>query len=101
MSEQKIDVKIADRLYPLTVELSEKEKALATANLLEQEVKALDNAYQGTKDKRDILAMLAFKYKAQIVELEKNGKATVSSSLENNKTLKEVEFLLDGFLKTT
>jgi len=97
MSENKVDIKIAGRIYPLSVENSEEtKKAFATAKELEKEINQLTGSYKGSKDKQDILAMLVFKYKALLLEKEdKLPNNQVNTSNNQLEVLHKIEALLD------
>jgi len=97
MSENKIDIKIGGRIYPLSVENPEEtKKAFTTVKELEKELNQLDGSYKGTKDKQDLLAMLAFKYKAMLLG-NNIPQATTNDNVSNNQLeiLHKIEALLD------
>lgn len=59
MSEtSSIKIQIAGRSYPLKVEADQQESVLAAVTLIEQQMKAYENAY-GKRDQQDLLAMCA------------------------------------------
>lgn len=58
MSELNIKVNIANRVYPLTVQLDEEEEVRKAAAYINERVKDLESNF-AVKDKLDLLAMLA------------------------------------------
>ena len=62
MSEkQKIKVSIADRVYPLSIVVSQEERLRQAANSVQQMVKEFEKNY-AVSDKQDVLAMCALQF---------------------------------------
>lgn len=58
MSELHIKVNIANRVYPLTVQMDEEEEVRKAAAYINERLKVLESSF-AVKDKLDLLAMLA------------------------------------------
>ena len=80
MSEFSISITVADRPYKLVVEKEQEELFRNAAKLIDKRIKEYSGSY-AFKDKQDLLAMVTLEY-------------TVSF-LQNEKTTKESEFLMN------
>lgn len=65
MEKLKIKLSIADRVYPLTVELSQEEGLRSAAKKIEQMIKQFEESY-AVRDKQDVLAMCALQFASQV-----------------------------------
>jgi cell division protein ZapA len=72
MGELSIKIKIANRVYPLTVDASEEEGIRNAAEKINQSIGDFERLY-AVKDKQDLLAMAALKVATRNFELEKKG----------------------------
>jgi cell division protein ZapA len=72
MGELSIKIKIANRVYPLTVESSEEEGIRNAAEKINQSIGDFERMY-AVKDKQDLLAMAALKVATRNFDLEKKG----------------------------
>lgn len=72
MGELSIKIKIANRVYPLTVDSSEEEGIRSAAEKINQSIGDFERLY-AVKDKQDLLAMAALKVATRNFELEKKG----------------------------
>ncbi len=72
MGELSIKIKIANRVYPLTVDSSEEEGIRSAAEKINQSIGDFERLYD-VKDKQDLLAMAALKVATRNFELEKKG----------------------------
>jgi cell division protein ZapA (FtsZ GTPase activity inhibitor) len=72
MGELSIKIKIANRVYPLTVDSSEEEGIRNAAEKINQSIGDFERLY-AVKDKQDLLAMAALKVATRNFELEKKG----------------------------
>jgi cell division protein ZapA len=72
MGEFSIKIKIANRVYPMTVDSSEEEGIRNAAEKINQFVVDFETIYSG-KDKQDYLAMAALKLAARNFDLESKG----------------------------
>ena len=85
MSELSIKVNIANRTYPLTVQMDEEEEVRKAAAYINDRLKVLESGF-AVKDKLDLLAMLALE-----LTLEKgHGKEEV----ENQQALDGIHSLI-------
>lgn len=90
MGELSIKIKIANRVYPLTVKPEEEEGIRKSADLINKEIESFEKLY-AVKDKQDLLAMVALKIASKNFELEKKG-------VINDAGLEEKLTLLDNLL---
>ncbi len=91
MAELSIKIKIANRVYPLTVAANEEEGIRNAAEKINDSIKEFERLYD-VKDKQDLIAMAALKVASRNFELENKG------ILDNGKIeedLTSVEALLD------
>lgn len=94
MSEFSINVSIAGRTYPLTIQRDEEEYVRKAAQLINDNVKSLQQNY-AVKDAQDLLAMTALEYSSELI-LKKG-------SVEQDKVLHQLEQLdqkLSSYLAT-
>ena len=91
MGELSIKIKIANRVYPLTVDASEEEGIRNAAEKINQSIGDFERFY-AVKDKQDLIAMAALKVATRNFDLEKKG-ILDSAGIEDD--LIKVEQLLD------
>mgnify|MGYP003881302363 CR=1 FL=1 len=72
MKELSIKVTIANRVYPLSIKVSEEENIRKAAKMINEMVKDFELNY-AVKDKQDLLAMCALQYATQKLNLESNN----------------------------
>ena len=94
MGELSIKIKIANRVYPLTVDAKEEEGIRNAAEKINQSVDDFERLYD-VKDKQDLLAMAALKVATRNFDLEKKG---ILESAGIEEDLITVEQLLDQHL---
>ena len=94
MGELSIKIKIANRVYPLTVEASEEEGIRSAAEKINNSVDDFERLYS-VKDTQDLIAMAALKVATRNFDLEKKG---IIDSAGIEEDLMEVEQLLDQHL---
>ena len=83
MSEKlKIKISIADRIYPLTVDVSQEEGLRSASKKIDIMMKEFEQNY-AVRDKQDVLAMCALQF-ASLVEQKQIDK----SSIEEETVLK-------------
>ena len=83
MSEKlKIKISIADRIYPLTVDVSQEEGLRSASKKIDIMMKEFEQNY-AVRDKKDVLAMCALQF-ASLVEQKQIDK----SSIEEETVLK-------------
>ena len=70
----KIKISIADRVYPLTIQMSQEEGLRKAAKSIEAMIKQFEQSY-AVRDKQDVLAMCALQMAAQVEQtvLDKNN----------------------------
>lgn len=91
MEEEKIKLKlsIADRVYPLIVNASQKELILNVVDSLSKMLKELEKNYS-VKDKQDVLAMCVLQLATKLKQLDDN----------NDIDKVEIESKIDTILKS-
>jgi len=94
MGELSIKIKIANRVYPLTVESSEEEGIRNAAEKINKSIDDFERLYS-VKDKQDLIAMAALKVATRNFDLEKKG---VLDNAGIEEDLIKVEQLLDQSL---
>ena len=94
MSGLSIKIKIANRVYPLTINSSEEEGLRSSAELINKNIEEFEKQY-AVKDKQDLLAMVALKIASNNFTLERDG-VTVNSNIEED--LIEIENIIDKHL---
>lgn len=96
MSDQlKIKVKIADRVYPLTIRRYEEESLRMATRQIEEIVRRYEENY-AVKDKQDLLAMCALQLATRI---EKTGKNSEQEQQAMHNKLHKVERALKQALQ--
>lgn len=65
MEKLKIKLSIADRVYPLTVDLSQEEGLRSASKKIDLMIKQFEENY-AVRDKQDVLAMCALQFASQL-----------------------------------
>jgi cell division protein ZapA len=95
MSEKlKIKLSIADRVYPLTVEMSQEEGLRSAAKKIDTMIKQFEESY-AVRDKQDVLAMCALQFASQVEQKQ------IDNSIDGTETidrLKKINDLLVQYL---
>jgi len=94
MEELSIKIKIANRVYPLTVNKSEEEGIRKAADSINHSVSEFERLYD-VKDKQDLLAMVALKIASKNFELENKG---ILDNAGIEEDLMAVEQMFDQYL---
>jgi cell division protein ZapA len=94
MEELSIKIKIANRVYPLTVNKSEEEGIRKAAESINHSVSEFERLYD-VKDKQDLLAMVALKIASKNFELENKG---ILDNAGIEEDLIAVEQMFDQYL---
>ena len=63
----KIKVKIADRIYPLTIQPEQEEVIRSSVKKIDQMIKQLEESY-AVRDKQDVLAMCSLQYATKLIQ---------------------------------
>ena len=91
----KIKISIADRVYPLTVELSQEEGLRSASKKIDTMIKQFEENY-AVRDKQDVLAMCALQFAAQTEQKQ------IDNAINGDETIdriKKINALLDQYLK--
>lgn len=91
----KIKISIADRVYPLTVELHQEEGLRSASKKIDTMIKQFEENY-AVRDKQDVLAMCALQFAAQV---EQKQLDTAIDGTETIERIKNLNLLLDQFLE--
>ena len=86
----KIKVKIADRIYPLTIRPEQEEAIRLSVKKIDQMIKQLEQSY-AVRDKQDVLAMSSLQYATKLIQ--KNNFDDVQNQ-ENLKKLSNINELI-------
>ena len=90
----KIKLSIADRVYPLTVELSQEEGLRSASKKIDLMIKQFEENY-AVRDKQDVLAMCALQFASQVEQKQ------VDSSIDSKdlERLKKINDLVADYLE--
>ncbi|MFN7674876.1 cell division protein ZapA [Flavobacterium sp.] len=87
----KIKLSIADRVYPLTVELSQEEGLRSASKKIDAMIKQFEENY-AVRDKQDVLAMCALQFASQVEQKQVSNAIDGSETLERLKKINDVLF---------
>jgi cell division protein ZapA len=89
MSEKlKIKLSIADRVYPLTVEMSQEEGLRSAAKKIDTMIKQFEESY-AVRDKQDVLAMCALQFASQVEQKQ------IDNSIDGTETMERLKKIND------
>ncbi|WP_310560787.1 cell division protein ZapA [Flavobacterium sp.] len=91
----KIKISIADRVYPLTVELSQEEGLRSASKKIDTMIKQFEENY-AVRDKQDVLAMCALQFAAQTEQKQIDNAIDGGATIER---IKKINALLDQYLQ--
>ncbi|MBL7886618.1 MAG: cell division protein ZapA [Flavobacterium sp.] len=95
MSEKlKIKISIADRVYPLTVDVAQEEGLRSASKKIDTMIKQYEENY-AVRDKQDVLAMCALQFAAQVEQKQINNSMDGTETLER---LTKMNNLLEQYL---
>lgn len=95
MSEKlKIKLSIADRVYPLTVDMSQEEGLRSASKKIDLMIKQFEQNY-AVRDKQDVLAMCALQFASQVEQKQIEKTDDHQETLER---LKKLDLLLSHYL---
>ena len=95
MSEKlKIKISIADRVYPLTVDMAQEEGLRSASKKIDTMIKQYEENY-AVRDKQDVLAMCALQFAAQAEQKQLNNSIDGTEALER---LTKLNTLLEHYL---
>ena len=90
----KIKISIADRVYPLTVDMSQEEGLRSASKKIDVMIKQFEENY-AVRDKQDVLAMCALQFASQVEQKKVDNIIDGSESIER---LMKLNNLLDDYL---
>ena len=91
----KIKISIADRVYPLNVDMSQEEGLRSASKKIDVMIKQFEENY-AVRDKQDVLAMCALQFASQV---EQKQLDKVEDTTKTTERLKNLNDLLDQYLK--
>ncbi|PRZ28223.1 MULTISPECIES: cell division protein ZapA [Flavobacterium] len=90
----KIKISIADRVYPLTVELSQEEGLRSASKKIDVMIKQFEENY-AVRDKQDVLAMCALQFASQVEQKQIDNTINGEETIDR---IKKINALLDQYL---
>ncbi len=87
----KIKLSIADRVYPLTVELSQEEGLRSASKKIDAMIKQFEENY-AVRDKQDVLAMCALQFASQVAQKQVDNSTDSAETLERLKKINDLLF---------
>ena len=84
----KIKISIADRVYPLTVNMSQEEGMRSASKKIDAMIKQFEENY-AVRDKQDVLAMCALQFASQVEQKQ------VVNSIDGTETLERLKKIND------
>ncbi|MGO4818957.1 MULTISPECIES: cell division protein ZapA [Flavobacterium] len=90
----KIKISIADRVYPLTVDLSQEEGLRSASKKIDVMMKQFEENY-AVRDKQDVLAMCALQFASQSEQKQIDNSINGEETIER---IKKINALLDQYL---
>lgn len=90
----KIKISIADRVYPLTVELSQEEGLRSASKKIDVMIKQFEENY-AVRDKQDVLAMCALQFASQTEQKKVDNAIDGTESIQR---LTRLNNLVDEYL---
>ena len=90
----KIKISIADRVYPLTVDLSQEEGLSSASKKIDKMIKQFEENY-AVRDKQDVLAMCALHFASQTEQKQIDNTIDGEATIER---IKKINAILDQYL---
>jgi len=84
----KIKLSIADRVYPLTVEMTQEEGLRSACKKIESMIKQFEENY-AVRDKQDVLAMCALQFASQLEQKQQETSIDGTDTIERIKKLND------------
>jgi len=91
----KIKISIADRVYPLTVDLSQEEGLRSASKKIDAMIKQFEENY-AVRDKQDVLAMCALQFASQVEQKQIDNVINGNDTIER---LNKINLLLNEYLE--
>src|SRR5690606_41716646 len=88
----KIKISIADRVYPLTVNMSQEEGLRSASKKIDVMIKQFEENY-AVRDKQDVLAMCALQFASQVEQ------KTIDKSIDDVETIARLTKINDLLTK--
>ena len=90
----KIKISIADRIYPLTVDVAQEEGLRSASKKIDIMIKQFEENY-AVRDKQDVLAMCALQFASQSEQKQIDNAIYGEATIER---IKKINALLDQYL---
>jgi len=90
----KIKISIADRVYPLTVNMQQEEAMRSASKKIDLMIKQFEENY-AVRDKQDVLAMCALQFASQLEQKKVDNAIDGTESMER---LTRINSILDDYL---
>lgn len=90
----KIKLNIADRVYPLTIDMSQEEGLRNASKKIDSMIKQFEESY-AVRDKQDVLAMCALQFASQVEQKKVDNAINGTESIER---LTKLNNLIDEYL---
>src|SRR5690606_3326838 len=87
----KIKLSIADRVYPLTVSMSQEEGLRSASKKIDSMIKQFEENY-AVRDKQDVLAMCALQFASQVEQKQ------IDNSIDDTEAIERLNKLNDLLL---
>jgi cell division protein ZapA (FtsZ GTPase activity inhibitor) len=87
----KIKLSIADRVYPLTVDMSQEEGLRSASKKIDAMIKQFEENY-AVRDKQDVLAMCALQFASQVEQKQVDNSIDGTETLERLKKINDLLF---------
>lgn len=88
----KIKLSIADRVYPLTVNMSQEEGLRSASKKIDVMIKQFEENY-AVRDKQDVLAMCALQFASQLEQKQ------IDNSIDGSETIQRLSKINDLLIK--
>jgi len=88
----KIKLSIADRIYPLTVDMSQEEGLRSASKKIDIMIKQFEENY-AVRDKQDVLAMCALQFASQIEQ------KSTENAIDGTQTIERLQKINDMLAK--
>lgn len=88
----KIKLSIADRVYPLTVNMSQEEGLRSASKKIDVMIKQFEENY-AVRDKQDVLAMCALQFASQLEQKQ------IDNSIDGSETISRLTKINDLLVK--
>ncbi|NUY82057.1 cell division protein ZapA [Flavobacterium sp. MAH-1] len=85
----KIKLSIADRVYPLTVNMSQEEGLRSACRKIEQMIKQFEENY-AVRDKQDVLAMCALQFASQLEQKQLDNAIDGTETIQRLSAMNEM-----------